>query len=255
MKRTMMRSNLAAVLIISASLAACGGGGGGDASAGPAAAAPTVTYTYVPPKAGAQSMYADTLLDNRNNTINRTLAVSVTAVTAAGGYSASEADPSHDRVSSGVVDHTFYPTNYSYDAMGRATSWTVTGASGNPVGCQVAGTQFAGAPSPLAAGQAWNATYVEVCGAGAGLTFTQSGSFAGIEAITVPAGTFNAYKFVSTTSRTVNGLTTTEAVTRWRDAATTGSRVLKSVATFTYSGAEPPQGALVSETQALQSYQ
>jgi hypothetical protein len=254
MKKTMMRSNLVAVLIIPAALAACGGGGGGNNSSSPAAAA-VVTYTYVPPKAGAQSMYADMLLDNRNNTINRTLAVSVTAVSVAGGYSASIVDPSHNRITSGVVDQTFYPTGYSYDAMGRATDRTVTGASGNPVECKVTGPQFAGAPSPLAAGQAWNATYTEVCGAGAGLTFTQSGSFAGIEAITVPAGTFNAYKFVSTTSRTVNGLTTTEAVTRWRDAASTGSRVLKSVATFTYSGAEPPQGALVSETQALQSYQ
>jgi hypothetical protein len=254
MKKTTLRSNLAAVLFISATLAACGGGSGGNNASSPAAAA-AVTYTYVPPKAGAQSVYADTLLDNKNNTINRTLAVSVTTTSAAGGYTTSEVDPSHSRIISGVVDHTFYPTVYSFDAMGRATNWTVTDASGSPVDCQVAGQQAAGAPSPLTAGQTWNVTYVEVCGAGPGLAFTQSGNFAGIEAIKVPAGTFNAYKFVSTTSRTVNGLTTTEAVTRWRDAASTGSRVLKSLATFTYGGAEPPQGALVSETQALQSYQ
>lgn len=247
----MTRSNLAAALFIATALSACGGGGGNDTAN---VAVATITYTYVAPQAGAQLVYADTLVDNLNNTINRSLAVGVTAVSAGAGYTATEADPSNNRVASGAVDHTFYPTSYTYDAAGRATGWTVTGASGTPVQCQVTGAQPAGAPSPLTAGQAWNATYTEVCGGGSGLTYTQAGTFVGIESVTVPAGTFSAYKFVSTTTWTANGRTTTESVTRWRDAAATGSRILKSLATFTYSGAAPPQGALVSETQSLQSF-
>lgn len=237
--------------MMAATLSACGGGGGGSASATVAVAA--TTYLYAPPQAGAQSVYADTLVDNRANTINRNLVVDVTAVTAA-GYTATEADPTHDRVVSGAVDHTFYPTTYTYDAAGRATAWTVIGASGTPVQCLVGGGQLAGAPSPLTVGQAWSATYTEACGGNAGRTYTQTGSFVGIESVTVPAGTFSADKFVSTTTWTSNGLMTTETVTRWRDAAAAGSRVLKSISTFSYSGAEPPQGALVSETQSLQSF-
>ncbi|WLI89532.1 hypothetical protein Q4S45_23055 [Massilia sp. R2A-15] len=252
----MTRSGLAAPLLLATALSACGGGGGGG---GGGAAPATVTvaaasYAYVAPQAGAQLAYADTLVDNLNSTINRNLSSSVTAVGAGGGYTASEVDPSHDRIVSGAVDHTFYPTVYNYDAMGRATSWNVTGAAGVPVQCQVTGAQPAGAPSPLTAGQTWNASYVETCGAGAGIAYSQTGSFVGIETVTVPAGTFNAYKFVSTTTWSANGRTTTEAVTRWRDTAASGSRIVKSVAAFSYSGAEPPQGALVSETQTLQSF-
>lgn len=246
----MTRYNLAGAFFIAATLSACGGGGG-NGSGSVALAAPG--YTYVPPSTGAQLVYADALIDNLNNTVNRTLAVDISAASPGGAYTASEADPSHDRIVSGAVDHTFYPTTYTYDAMGRATSWTVTGASGTQVQCQVTGAQPGGAPSPLTAGQTWNANYVETCGAGAGATFAQTGTFMGIESVTVSAGTFNAYKLVSTTTWTVNGRTTTETATRWRDTAASGSRILKSIATFSYSGAEPPQGALVSETQSLQS--
>lgn len=246
----MNRSALYTALFISVALSACGGGGGSNSSN---ASVAMPTYTYVAPQAAAQQVYADTLLDNLNNTVNRTLAVTVTAASA-GGYTATRVDPSHDRVVSGVVDHTFYPTTVNYDAMGRDMNWVVTGASGNPVQCQVTGGQAPGAPSPLTAGQAWTAAYAEVCGAGPGLAYTQIGTFVGIESVTVPAGTFNAYKFVSTTTWTENGRTTTQSISRWRDAAASASRVLKSVATFSYSGTAPPQGALVSETQLLQSF-
>lgn len=247
----MTRSTLAAALFIATALSACGGGGGSNSTSVAVAA---TTYTYVLPQAGAQLVYADTLVDNLNNTINRSLAVGITAVSPGAGYTATEADPTNNRVATGAIDHSFYPTTYTYDAAGRATGWTLINASGLPVQCQVTGAQLAGAPSPLAEGQAWNATYTETCGGGAGLAYTQTGTFIGIESVTVPAGTFSAYKFVSTTSWTVNGRMTTETVTRWRDTAPTGSRVLKSVAAFAYSGTAAPQGALVSETQSLQSF-
>ncbi|WP_426113128.1 hypothetical protein [Massilia sp. PWRC2] len=126
-------------------------------------------------------------------------------------------------------------------ASGAAISCALT--QGNP-----------GAPSPLRAGQGWTVNYTETCGSGAGTAFVQSGTFAGIETLTVAAGTFSAFKFTSVITRTVNGTTRTETVSRWSDANSAASRTLKLASTLSYSGAAPAAGALVSTTLELQSY-
>lgn len=246
----MPRRHLAACLLISALLAGCGGGGGADAPAGTSAA----TYTFVRPKTGAHLVYAQKLADNLNNTVNRTMVQNVTSVNADGSFTVHEEDPSHNRIISGSVDQSLYPTDYQYNASGQPTSWVVTPATGAAVSCTV--TQGnPGAPSPMTAGQGWTVNYLETCGTGAGTAFAQSGTLAGLETITVAAGTFSALKFTSAVTRTVNGTTRTETVSRWRDASGANSRTLKSASVFTYSGATPAAGALVSETHELQSYQ
>lgn len=248
----MTRRPLFAGLFVSTLCAGCGGGGSGiSASAPPPAAA---AYTFAHPTAGAHLVYGDTLIDNLSNTINRTLATDVTALNADGSFATREQDPSGSHVVSGTVDHTFYPTDNTVNAAGQRVAWSVTGAAGNTVSCSVT-AGHAGAPSPLTVGQSWSASYTEVCGAGAGIDYTQSGTLMGVETLTVPAGTFSAFKFLSTTAWTVNGRTTTATVTRWRDASAADSRILKTLAIFTYAGSAAPQGALVSETQVLQSYQ
>jgi hypothetical protein len=246
----MTHKHLAACLLISALLTGCGGGGSADA---PAATSVT-TYTFVRPKAGAHLVYAQKLVDNLNNTVDRTMVQDVGSVNADGSFTVHEEDPTHNRVVSGSVDQSLYPTDYQYNASGQPTSWVVTSATGTTVNCAV--TQGnPGAPSPLTAGQGWTVNYIETCGAGAGTAFAQSGTFAGLETITVAAGTFSAFKFTSTVTRSVNGTTRTETVSRWRDASSADSHVLKSTSVFTYSGATPVAGALVSETHELRSYQ
>lgn len=245
----MTRTPLAAILFVSTLLSGCGGGSGTDAPAHTAAA---VTYTFVHPKLGAHLVYAQKLIDNLNNTINRTMVQDVTAVNADGSFSVHEEDPSHNRIVSGSVDHSLYPTDYQYNASGQASSWVTTQSTGAAINCTVS-QGYPGAPSPLTVGQAWTVNYVETCGAGTALT--QSGTLAGVETISVAAGTFSAFKFASTFTRTVNGITRVETVNRWRDASGTDSRVLKATSVFTYSGGTPAAGVLVSETSELQSYQ
>jgi hypothetical protein len=244
----MKRTYLVASLLVSTLVAACGGGG---TEATPASSASS--YTFAKPKLGAHLVYAQKLTDNLDNTVNRTMTMDVTAVNADGSFAVHEEDPSHNRMFSGSVDQSLYPTDYQYNPSGQPASWVVTPASGAAVACTVS-QGHPGAPSPLAVGQGWSVNYTETCGTGAGTAFAQSGTLAGVETITVAAGTFNAFKFTSTTTRTVNGITRTETVTHWRDASGTDSRTLKSATVFTYSGATPPAGALVSEMHELQSY-
>jgi hypothetical protein len=77
-----------------------------------------------------------------------------------------------------------------------------------------------------------------------------------MESITVPAGTFNAYKFQITLTGTLpSGTTVSQSTTLWRNAASTNSRMLKEVLTYNYSGTPPAQGTTVSVTHQLQGVQ
>lgn len=243
MHRPLLAAILAPVL-----LAACGGGGQEN---GPGPATAAASYQFRTPKAGTHLVYSASLVDNLNNTLNRTVTDDVTAVNPDGSFTTHEEDPSHNGFVSGVTDQTLYPTDFQYNAAGQPTAWTVAGRSGS-VQCTVSGA--AGAPALLASGGSWSTTYTETCGSGPGTVSTQSGSLAGIESVTVPAGTFTAYKFVVTTTRTQNGLTRMESTTRWRDQGDSDSRTIKETSVFTYSGATPPAGAPVQQVRELQSY-
>jgi hypothetical protein len=244
MHRTILAGLVAATL-----LSACGGGGstGGAASAGAA----TTTYRFVPPQAGAHLVYADQSVDTLHNTLNRTATDDVTAVNADGTFAVHEEDPSHNHFVSGAVDQTLYPTDFQYNAAGQVTAMTVDKGT-TVTHCTYQGSQ--GAPATLAVGAGWSTQYTETCDGGPGIVYTQTGTFAGIETITIAAGTFSAYKIVSTTTWTVNGITRTESATRWRDASGGDTRTLKMVRDIAYSGGTPAAGSLVTASRELQSY-
>lgn len=250
----MHRPLLAAILALIAApilLAACGGGGVEAKNPEPAAA-PVPPYQFKASRAGTHLEYAASLVDNLGNTLNRTVTEDVTALNADGSFTVHEEDPSHDIVHSGVTDQSLYPSDFQYNAAGQPTGWTIAAPAGT-VRCAVSGGTV-GAPATLASGSDWNTSYTETCGSGAGVLYTQSGTLAGIESVTVPAGTFQAYKFVATTSRTVNGVTQIETSTRWRDAAGSDSRMVKEAQVFTYSGAAAPAGAPLQQVLQLQSF-
>jgi len=252
-----MRHVLPATLIplLVAACSGGGGGGGGDGGSGSAAgtAAPALvqSYHFAAPKAGTHLEYAASLVDNLNNTLNRTVTDDVTTVNADGSFATHEEDPSHNRIVSGSTDQSVYPTDFQYNAAGQATAWTVAQPSAS-VQCTVSGGA-AGAPATLSSGGTWNASYTQTCG-GDGTAYTQSGSYAGIESVTVAAGTFSAYKFTATTTRTVDGITRIETSTRWRDASGGDTRIVKETSVFTYSGGTPPAGAVLQQTRELKSY-
>jgi hypothetical protein len=245
------RAGFAATLLALTLIAGCGGGGGGGESAAGGQAA---TYTFVRPKLGTRLVYGEQLVDNRNNTVNRTIVENVTAVNADGSFAVHEEDPSHNQFFSGTVDQTAYPTDYQYNASGQPLSWVVNRGNGVTVSCVISGG-LSGAPSTLASGQGWTTSYTQTCGSGTGTAFNQTGTLVGLETVTVPAGTFSAFKFTTTVTMTANGTTRTETVTRWRDASGADSHVLKSTSVFSYSGTAPASGALVSESRELQSAQ
>jgi hypothetical protein len=232
-------------------LAACGGGGGPGQATSATPPAPVQSYRFVAPKAGAHLEYASSLLDNQSNTLNRTVTEDVTAVSADGSFGVHEEDPSHNRIVSGATDQSLYPTDYQYNAAGQPLAWTVAQPSGS-LQCTISGGG-AGAPATLASGADWNAAYTQTCG-GVAVAETQSGTYAGIESVTVPAGTFSAYKFLSTTTRTVGGITRIETSTRWRDASGGETRTVRQASVFAYSGGTPPAGAPMQEVRELKSY-
>jgi hypothetical protein len=246
-----MRLTILAGLVVSILLGACGGGGGDSGSGSTVQAAATTTYQFVPPKAGAHLVYADQQTDTLNNSLNRTVDDDVTAVNADGTYTVHEEDPSHDHIVSGTVDQTLYPTDFQYGAAGQVVALTVDNGT-TVMHCAFQGN--VGAPATLAVGASWNTQYTETCDGGAGVTYTQSGTLAGVETITIAAGTFSAYKIVSTTTWTVNGITRTESLTRWRDASGGDTRTLKFVRAIAYSGGTPAAGSEVTASRELQSY-
>ena len=71
--------------------------------------------------------------------------------------------------------------------------------------------------------------------------------------ITIAAGTFSAYKFVSTTTWTINGITRTESATRWRDASGGDTRTLKMARSIARRGGTPAAGSPVAASRELQS--
>lgn len=233
-------------------LAACGGGGGNAGANAQASTPAAASYQFETPKAGAHLVYAASLVDTLNNTLNRTVTVDITAVNADGSFADHEEDPSHDTVVSGVTNQTLYPTDHQFNAAGQPTGWTVAAPSGS-VHCTIGGG-VPDAPASLAIGGSWSAAYTETCGNGPGTAYVQSGTLAGIESVTVPAGTFKAYKFVITNTSTVNGLTRTATVTRWRDASSGATLTVKESIATSYSAGTPPAGSPVQQLRQLQSY-
>ncbi len=229
-------------------LAACGGGSATVATTNNG----NTVYSFVTPTVGARSVYTVTDVDNLNNTLNRSLIVTVLTVNTDGTYTASQVDPSGNSLVTGSVDHTFYPTTARFTSAGQEVSWTETHPNGSVVNCSASPYQ-GGAPSPLQGGQTWSVSYTETCGAGTSPTYNQNGSYQGTESVTVPAGTFTAFKLGSTVTWTSGATSVTETVTRWRNADRADSQILKQTLNFQYSGTAPVPGTLTSETRVLQS--
>jgi hypothetical protein len=175
-------------------------------------------------------------------------------VNADGSFSQYHYDPSGNSYTLGTVNHTIYPETINNNNVGQVISYTYTPYNGTPV----TGTYSphnAAVPSPLTIGQTWtiNSTLNTTAS-----TFTYSysatGSFVGVESLTVPAGTFTAYKFQDVyTYLTSGGTLVTATGTMWKDATGTIPLYIKAIHTYTYSGAAPPQGSTVIDTSVLQS--
>jgi hypothetical protein len=235
-------------LTLSLALAACGGGSGSSTTSGSPASpnggpnanpnAPVV-YTFVTPKVGAQSTYQHVIVANLVDNLQFNQVENIIYVNSDGSFTASWGSS----------------TNTSnYNKVSQQTgSWT---GSMN-LDCVVS-PNGGSEPSPLTQGQTWSITSNEICHQGMNKSTSTSvatGSFIGMETITIAAGTFNAYKFQATyTTTSGTDQPTTLYQTAWRNAAPDDSRVLKVVDNYPQGTGPVIKGSYISETTELQSY-
>jgi len=231
------------VVFILAFLTGCGGSGSNAGS--------STTYSLGTPKVNSKNVYADTILDNSNNTINQNLRNVVTAVNAVGSVVFVHDDLNGN---SATVNGTTYSTpteTITDNNMGQQLSNSFTNANGVLVTCTDA-PHGAGPSYPISVGQTWTLNYISTCGTATPISHTQTGVVAVVESVTVPAGTFSAVKLQSTESWTDNnGTTHTETITTWRNTST--GTVVKRVTNFEFSGTALVNGYPITETMSLES--
>ncbi len=104
---------------------------------------------------------------------------------------------------------------------------------------------------PVSVGQTWALTFAITCGAGAPVSYTQTGTVVDVESIAVPAGTFSTVKLQSTIVWTDPlGTVHTTSLTSWRNVV--DGRSVKQVENYSFS-VPPAGGHAVSRTTVLQS--
>jgi hypothetical protein len=247
-------SGAAVPLILIAGLGGCGGNGGsgsgGSGSGGSGNSSGYGTaYAFVPPVQNTTRIYAETVVDNSNTTINIAFSDTVTSVNSDG--SATQLQES--TIGSPIVNGTNYTIateTQTYDATGHETAYT--DLSEQPAVTCTFDPYGEGPDWPVQVGQTWSIDYTFVCGSNAGVAYSQSGTVVDVESVTVPAGTFTALKLQSTLTWTDSqGTARTQTTTNWRDVATSYS--VKEEVSIAVSGTLPTTGYAVSRQLVLES--
>jgi hypothetical protein len=233
-----------------ACLAACGGNsdGSGDAINTPGSG---TSYAFVPPVVDSSRIYAETIVDNSNNTIMEGYSVTVTAVAADGTITEQQQStiPTGNTVNG--TDYSVLTETETFNDFGRETGYAYTDPDGAQGTCTY--TPYAGGPTPpLTVGQSWQIDYNQACNGNPGIDYSQRGNVMDVESVTAPAGTFTALKLQSTTSWTdTHGTTHLETATNWLDVVTFHS--VKQSITYASGGTLPTNGYAVSRQIVLQS--
>jgi len=228
-------------------VASCGGGAG----SGTNPAGSSKAYNFVPPKVNSQQIYAETTLDNSNNTINQILRNTVTAVNPDGSHTLVQDDPTNNSIIVNGTTYTTIPESIADNNSDQEVSYTPILANGTGVPCTIS-PHGAGPSYPLSVAQSWTSNYSITCGTAAPISYTQTGSVVDVESVTVPAGTFSAIKLhITITWTDPHGTTHTESIENWRDTNT--AIMVKRVTNFGYSGTNLVNGYPVSRTVVLQS--
>ena len=234
-----------AIAFISVLAEGCGGGGGGGNETGTAA-----TYSFAAPKVNSQRIYAYSTVDSLNSTINQTVRDTITSVASDGSFTFVRDDPTGNSYDVNGTSYTTRTDLITENRSGQTLSDSYS-AGGVPVTCKVA-PHGAGPDYPVSVGQTWSLSYAVTCGTAVPTSYAEAGSVIGVEAVTVPAGTFSAVKTQSTsTSTDPSGTTRTESITTWRDIAT--AAVVKRIINVAYSGTPLLHGYPVTTVSTLQS--
>lgn len=240
---------LLVLYLLTAGLTACGGGDGGNGSN---TAGTGTQYAFVPPIVNSSRVYAETVVDNSNNTINDIDYMETVLSVAANGVITEQQQSTNG--GSATVNGTNYSIiteTQTYNSFGRETGFTYTESDGSPGSCTYA-PRDGGPVPPLTVGQTWQIDYTETCNANPAVQYSQTGTVVDVESVTVPGGTFTALKLQSTTVWTDNdGTTHTQTTTNWLDTASFHS--VKESITYVDTGTAPVDGYAVSRQIELQS--
>jgi hypothetical protein len=227
--------------------AACGSSSNSDSGGGSGTA-----YAFVPPVPGVTRIFAETIVDNADNTIQIGFSDTVAALNADDSYTALVQSTTGDSTIVNGTNYAVATAKENDDNSGQEIGYSFTGVTGALVTC--AYTPHAAGPDfPVHVGQTWQIDYTESCDNGSPpVSYTQQGSVVDVESVTVPAGTFTALKLQSTISWTdAAGATRTETITNWRDTTTLYS--LKEQISIARNGTPPTTGYPVSRSIELQS--
>lgn len=226
-------TTLAALSASCAMLAGCGGGGDSPAPA-PSPPAPTV-FSYVPPAIGETDVWTLTQTDTLGSSVSMQLRQRVTDGNDSGGRIFTYDDPTGTRVVQDGLTFWAEPQTADISASGNTIDYTWTSTTGVQTTCVYgsAGSSTGGSleaadravalggirPQSLKPGDILNGSYTITCGSNAPITYSTMVSVLPLETITVPAGTFQVFREVVSTTWVYNGFSNSKGVTLWRDPA------------------------------------
>jgi len=228
-------TTLAALSASCAMLAACGGDGGSPAPApAPSPAAPTV-FSYVPPAIGETDVWTLTQTDSLGSSVSMQLRQRVTDGSDSGGRVFAYDDPTGTRVEQDGLTFWVEPQTANISAVGNTIDYTWTSTTGVQTTCVYGSAssntggsiQAADRAVALSAlrlqslkpGDILNGSYTLTCGSNAPITYSTMISVLPLETVTVPAGSFQVFKEVVSTTWVFNGFSNSRGATLWRDPA------------------------------------
>jgi hypothetical protein len=209
-----MRKLIVPIIALSIPLANCGGdseSGGTD---------PKIDYPYVAPVAKSQRVYQETIVDNLNSTIDISFTDTISSVASDGSYVVVQQNTSPDPTMIDGVNWVVPNETIQENNIGQDVGYSFVNSEGKTITCTET-PHGPGPEQPLTVGMSWSLTYAINCSGGFNVSYQQNAVIAGVESVTVPAGTFNALKIESVFTWTdPDGATRTEILTNWRDTAT-----------------------------------
>ena len=236
----------ASCLSAALSLTACGGSGTITAESGMNAG-----YSFVTPILNSTQHYAETIVDNSNNTVTITFDSIVTAVNGDGSFALLQQSTSGNGIFVNGTNYAALTENQTYNNVGQETGYSYTGVGNRTVFC-IFNPHAGGVPYPVAIQQTFVHNYTFSCDTLPPTYYAESGEIVDVESVIVPAGTFSALKVQSTLVSTDSaGTTRTEVSTSWRDVIT--STLVKQQTAIVVTGTQPASGYAISRVTVLES--
>lgn len=227
----------------------CGGGGGGGTADMPAKSSLAASFNST---AGATWIYEESISTDGNNSLNMPVRIVRGSPNSDGSYGVVRSEQNNVIRILNTPYGNAQTTEY-YNAAGQLNR-TVRQSPSSTQNCTV-GTPPTRVPYPLYQDSTWSGDWNTECTPGGTTAYhLRNGHVVGVEALTVPAGTFQAVHVAEEYDDQNSSVTYTQHVSRdmWIDTAT-GLR-LQTVTKYDYQGGAPAAGYPMQIVSKLHSY-